>query len=1113
MNVIGSDHPGACLRKTTSLKVLALCLMTLAALWLSTFAADQPPAANPAGPPPEVPMPATAPAAITSPLSASKAWRKWFLELRMRCAAKGYQPSWEGEGYVVQHRFDDGIAAWLGEDFMNQVRRQAGDRRLPMYQLYYNAAAAVNSWVVAGDTAVEQRLIQGRLARLGQDLDGFTALLTPLKERLRKLTDSGAGWQDPGWLDLYEDACLAQQRLEPLCGVGKIQESAEVLQRVFGDEYTPGKAQVGARLAKLDRQWQESSALMVQDNQQGKAALAELLAGYVGLRHDIRLGLKNVQDSLAAQKGVDLATEGADQWQILQQDIASPEWFAFVRPVSYTPAALVLPTDRDPAGVVLRRTAALLEEIQTLTEPAQRSNLKAASERLERLQAASEQINPRLLDARMALYFEACYLRRQIAFSNPLLNFNRILFIARDCASLYTRAHQQFFGKYRSQAVYSEGALLTLEDAFSNSPAIKNLMANAVCGNGRFKGQAVHGDFLTPELTYDGKSVLFSVSPLVKTPITTITADNAHHVFRMNLDGTELRQLTDGPYEDFAASPLPDGDNVFVSTRRGGYTMGDTSGFTNVFTLFRMRPDGSGIICLSPHIDHEWDPAVDQNGAILYTRWDIWDRGYTSAWGLWTTTPDGRDERAVVANYRSPLNSFMLRTPNAPQQIVNARPVPNSNLVMATAISYFDPSYGSIILIDRSRPDNNVHSALRRLAPDQLFPSMECGRNIGPVNYATPWPLSDKFFLCVYDGHSRVDKGPKNNFGLYLVDAFGNRELLYRSPGISCLSPMPVQPRPRPPVIPTLCRLDAMPQTDGRPTVVSQTDGRPGSAPELRHDASNTPPGTVCVVNVRDSLMELPLPVKRLRIVQALPKTTEPFEKPAMGYGSNKGGRIVLGTVPIEPDGSIYFEMPPQALNVPVYFQALDEDGLAVQTMRSLTTVKPGEHLTCLGCHEPRMRAPALRTAYPLALRRAPSQLTPDITGRDPVTFPRLVQPVLDKYCISCHGEKPRAEPSLVAGNWQGRPNLFYDSYINLEKYVQCFKSHEGTPSQTTPGKFGARVSPLYTMLKAGHHDVKLLPEDLYRIVLWIDLNARFFGVYHDLEKQARGQAVPPVLQ
>ena len=221
--------------------------------------------------------------------------------------------------------------------------------------------------------------------------------------------------------------------------------------------------------------------------------------------------------------------------------------------------------------------------------------------------------------------------------------------------------------------------------------------------------------------------------------------------------------------------------------------------------------------------------------------------------------------------------------------------------------------------------------------------------------------------------------------------------------------------------------------------------------------------------------------------------------------------RAVLGTVPVEPDGSAYFRLPPERL---IYFQALDERGMAVQSMRSATYLHPGERLTCRGCHERKRSAPPVGFRPPMALRRPPSTIQPGPEGSNPFNYARLVQPVLDRHCVRCHEEKKAIDLS-------GRPDgPFTRSYNNLaRKYGFYFHVSNGSIKtgihggvRVIPGKFGARAAPLLRYLEGDHYGVKLPPEDFRRIVLWLDCNSEFLGAYERAADQVRGALVEPSL-
>jgi hypothetical protein len=215
----------------------------------------------------------------------------------------------------------------------------------------------------------------------------------------------------------------------------------------------------------------------------------------------------------------------------------------------------------------------------------------------------------------------------------------------------------------------------------------------------------------------------------------------------------------------------------------------------------------------------------------------------------------------------------------------------------------------------------------------------------------------------------------------------------------------------------------------------------------------------------------------------------------------------------VEADGSAHFEAP---VGKVIYFQALDENGMAIQSMRSGTYVHPGEQMTCLGCHETKRRTSNQSMVVPLALRRVPSKIRPDVDGANPFSYVRLVQPVLDRHCVSCHSEKKALD---LRGNIEGK-NGWTRSYNNLaEKYGFYFHVSNGSintgihgGSRTIAGKFGARSSKLLEFMDGRHYSVKLSEEEFHRLTLWLDCNSEFFGSYENTLAQAEGEIVWPTL-
>ncbi len=751
--------------------------------------------------------------------------------------------------------------------------------------------------------------------------------------------------------------------------------------------------------------------------------------------------------------------------------------------------ALILASDRDPADVVLRRTAALLAALKRM---AGAPDLAAEAGTLERLQAESAAINVKETQARRDLFDKALRLRRTIAFSNPLLDFDRILFIKRHFLPGSHRQGNHMCDQYYGFHAIRGGGVFVLEDALSSKPTARNVLADSLCASGRFKGKPLPpGGYLSPELSFDARTVLFAFTEAEPSHYKW-SERSTYHIFKVNVDGSNLVQLTDGPAGDFDPCWLPNGRIVFISERRGGYGRCHARPVP-IFTLHTMESDGTDIVCISRNESNEWHPSVDASGMIVYTRWDYVDRGHSQAHHPWITTPDGRDARAIQGNFGK---SMRVR----PFMEMDMRAIPGSHKYIATAAAHHGQAYGSLVVLDPWIEDDDAMAPLKRLTPDVWFPEAERGETV----YASAWPLGEAFYLCVCDFNATRGGGPKNNFGIYLLDAWGNKELLYRDPAISCLSPIPLRPRRRPPVIPHVT-------AEGRPQVTRATPDTSGPPPS---DPPRTAP--VGLINVYDGFKPWPegTIIKALRIIQVLPKATPVHNVPRIGYGSEKGARAVLGTVPVEADGSAYFSVPTGKV---VFFQALDARGLAVQSMRSCTYVHPGQRLVCQGCHEPRHRAPAPPKRFALAMRRPPSDIQPDVAGSNPFSFPRLVQPVLERHCVACHAKEPKA---MDLGKGDAGKNRYgwYTSYANLRTYAFYFGKFEATYDgwtlpRTTPGEFGARASKLFALLEKDHYAVKLSKADLHRITLWLDCNSDFLGSYDDPEAQARGQIVRPTLQ
>lgn len=809
----------------------------------------------------------------------------------------------------------------------------------------------------------------------------------------------------------------------------------------------------------------------------------------------------------AAVAAPDPAADHALQYRGLAADLANRAHFEKVAPETHRRDALILPGDRDPLDVVLRRTVALVGHLRAT--PAADA-LAPMGPQLDALRRRAAETPVTDTAARRAMYDDVCGLRRRIAFANPLLaGLERILFLKRHRA-IFNHMCDQYYGICQSPG----GGLFVLEDPFGPAPRERDLLADAVVQNGRLQGRrpsggpggpwtlafdgrgnlsgdaTTGGSFLSPDVSYDGRSVAFAYVEC--------TGDRGHdhhtdpsrghwapgrcyHIFRVGADGSGLTMLTDGTWNDFDPCWLPNGRIAFITERRGGYLR--CGRVCPNYNLYDMAADGSEINCLSFHETNEWNPSVTHDGRIVYTRWDYVDRFGCTAHHPWITTLDGRDSRAVHGN-------FAPRTAR-PDMELDVRAVPGSPKFAATAAPHHGQAFGSIVLIDPRVPDDDAMGPVKRFTPEVGFPESQGGTE----TYGAAWPLGEDFVLCAYDpGMTKERLGGTGGYGIYLVDGFGNRELIWDDPAIACMSPMPLAPRLAPPVPPD--DMVARPRKPAKP-------GDPGQA-------------VVGVVNVYDSLKPWPggTKIAALRIVQVLPMSVPSGGPPhdtgvriALAGDSVVATKWVIGTVPVEADGSAHFTVP---ANREVMFQALDERGLAVQSMRSAAYFRDGERLVCAGCHEPKGRAPPMPDVFPAALRRAPSTPAADVDGSNPFSYPRLVQPVLDRHCVACHGRNPGKAPNLGREPVQ---NHWFASYNSLAMKYGFWDY--GDNLRTTPGKFGARASKLFALLDSGHHDVKLPPEDLHRLTLWLDLSTMFYGVYEKEggEAQLRGEIVRATLE
>ena len=705
-------------------------------------------------------------------------------------------------------------------------------------------------------------------------------------------------------------------------------------------------------------------------------------------------------------------------------------------------------------------------------------------ERLSQLPADASQ------DACRPLYLEARWTVRSLAMLNPLLDFDSILFV-KSAPTQLPHMSDQHYGWWSRPG----GGVFILENFKQTQPKLRCLTADMP-----------EGSYLWPELSYDGKKILFAYCryhPEVagvadKLNKAGLPEDSFYHIFEMNLDGSDRKQLTHGRYDDFNARYLPNNEIIFLSTRKGQFLQankantqltlqadlpdsfvrcgGDNFRPVSNYTLHRMDAQGGNMRPISAFETFEYAPSVTSDGRILYTRWDYIDRFNGDGFSLWSANPDGTNPQLVYGNFTS-----------KPQVKLEGRSIPGSDKIIFTGAAHHSITGGSLALLDRNR-GTEESEPLTRLTPEVPFPETEAW---GDTYYANPFPLSEADYLVAWSNrklpphgiYTDAEQNPVHALGLSLYDAYGNLTPLYRDPAISSGKPIPVRSRPRPPVRADTYVWDKVQETqEGSFLLQDVYQGMPG-----------VQRGTI----------------KQLRIVALCSKTQPQMNTPSLGTTNEDVGKFLLGTVPVEADGSAYFRVPS---GLPLFFQALDQNGLSMQTMRSLTYVWPGQTLACIGCHESRQSAPPAASGFVLAARRAPSKITPGPEGSWPLRFAQLVQPVLDQSCVSCHmpgaGNKKAAAFDLTAAH--AYENLLSFDHDNLHQLVsERFRS--------IVGQDPARNSTLLEMLRDanGHQGLRLDGDSLNRLAIWMDLYAQrqgSFSARQEKELEQLKQKIQPLL-
>jgi len=568
-------------------------------------------------------------------------------------------------------------------------------------------------------------------------------------------------------------------------------------------------------------------------------------------------------------------------------------------------------------------------------------------------------------------------------------------------------------------------------------------------------GEGVYRD---ANLSWDARRIVFAFKG---------QAGGNTSIYEIGIDGRGLRRLTDPGADckrplppralgrgrhDITPCYLPDGRIVFTSTRPAGRVPCFNS---EVDILHVMNADGSDVHPISVNNVNEFDPSVLPDGRIVFGRWEYVNKTALYMQSLWTIWPDGSNETALFANNLA-----------KPTAVLDVRPVPGSHKVVASLTPHNGQAVGAIAVID-PRLGKNSLAAITNFTPK--YPTkMDQGLRRGPSD---PWPLSENVIMFADNA--------KGTGGIFLAHRDGRRELVYSDPKITCYSPMLVKPRPRPPVLRGHVEAEG---TNGRFFVQ-----------DIYHGLAGVTRGEVTRIRV----------VEETARISGLPGGGRWWNQAFLtSWQGSYVTKNVIGVVDVREDGSAFFEVPPGRA---LYLQALDAEGRALRSMRTFIQATPGRTRSCVGCHENKMIAPPLGARRPQARLHRPARIRDESWGSGFVDYPTMVQPILDRHCVTCHGGAKGIAGGLdLSGGWTWAFNISYETLIKntLVGFLNCHNGAVNTARILPARAHGSGPAPLANVLVSGHKKriANLTRAERDLIMAWMDLNCSYFGTYNYTE-------------
>lgn len=659
------------------------------------------------------------------------------------------------------------------------------------------------------------------------------------------------------------------------------------------------------------------------------------------------------------------------------------------------------------------------------------------------------------------------------------------------------------------------------------SPKNQTLKKIVDAGNGMIIDADLHWN--SKEIVFSwkqkGRFVYYAGSVTEDISISKNPEEN-YQIYTVNIDGTNLRQITNSPYNNLNACWLPDGGIAFISDRKPAYAY---CFVTSSPVLYRMNRDGSSVKRLSANYLMDFTPSVLNDGRIIFTRWEYVDRCACPIQSLWTINPDGTN-----------LSGYFKNRMISPGTFMDAKSIPDSSKIIALATNHNGSCVGGIVQIDQNYGPNSRDGVLNVTPEVDIYKPGGCWGNGLSGPYEKPFALNDSTYLVTNDGnvqvrtidgsratllHAKADENSANR-----IVKLGNYSVY---PKLGYYSVQPIREYPIPPVVASSTLNDK---------IVLPEDGRVS--------------GNWAVVMVQDVYAGLEPAVKRgeikrIAVVQEIEKPTHsPYQIPkkdgkllaisAFGHqfplvscGATYAAKQLWGFADVNPDGSATFKVPSE---VPIYFMAIDAEGRAVQRMRTFTHLMPGEVQGCVGCHVDRNMQTPSNINKLTASKVIPQELKKPSWGVKGFSYQEVVQPIWNKHCVECHNPRQKSGGVDLTGDYT---DFFCVSYEHLARkgtigerdwlahgvkrdsryegsnpytsWIWTINGAEWNTLEVSPKRWGSPASLLAELLRSGHPDkdgkTRIDVSQLERefVYTWIDLNVPYYPTSSSNHKDKYG--------